>query len=129
VNVALPPIQEDLGFSATGLSWVVNAYTLAFGGLLLLGGRLGDAFGRRRVFGAGVALFTISSLVGGAAPSEAVLVAARAVQGSGAAIAAPSALAILLATFAEGAPRNKALGLSPPCPPRAGRSGCRSAVR
>ena len=111
VNVALPPIQQDLGFSATGLSWVVNAYTLAFGGLLLLGGRLGDAFGRRRAFGAGVALFTISSLVGGAAPSEAVLVAARAVQGAGAAVAAPCALAILMATFAEGAPRNKALGL------------------
>jgi len=111
VNVALPPIQQDLGFSATGLSWVVNAYTLAFGGLLLLGGRLGDAFGRRRVFGAGVALFTLSSLVGGAAPSEAVLVVARAAQGVGAAVAAPSALAILMATFAEGAPRNKALGL------------------
>lgn len=101
VNVALPPIQEDLGFSATGLSWVVNAYTLAFGGLLLLGGRLGDAFGRRRVFGAGVALFTISSLVGGAAPSESVLVAARAVQGVGAAVAAPSALAILISGCAK----------------------------
>ncbi len=111
VNVALPPIQADLGFSATGLSWVVNAYTLAFGGLLLLGGRLGDAFGRRRVFGAGVALFTVSSLVGGAAPSEAVLVVARAAQGVGAAVAAPCALAILMATFAEGAPRNSALGL------------------
>ena len=111
VNVALPPIQEDLGFSPTGLSWVVNAYTLAFGGLLLLGGRLGDAFGRRRAFGAGVALFTISSLAGGAASNEAVLVAARAVQGVGAAVAASCALAILLATFAEGAPRNRALGL------------------
>ena len=111
VNVALPPIRQDLGFTSTGLSWVVNAYALAFGGLLLLGGRLGDAFGRRRVFGAGVALFTLASLVGGAAPSEAVLVSARAAQGVGAAIAAPSALAILLATFAEGAPRNKALGL------------------
>lgn len=65
VNVALPPIQQDLGFSATVLSWVVNAYTLAFGGLLLVGGRLGDVFGRRRVFGAGVTLFTLASLVGG----------------------------------------------------------------
>ena len=72
VNVALPPIQEDLGFTATGLSWVVNAYTLALGGLLLLGGRLGDAFGRRRVFVAGVALFTLASLVGGAAPGAAL---------------------------------------------------------
>ncbi|UJA21646.1 MFS transporter [Thermoleophilia bacterium SCSIO 60948] len=111
VNVALTPIRNDLGFSATGLSWVVNAYALAFGGLLLLGGRLGDVLGRRRVFIAGVALFTISSLVGGVAPSEAILVAARATQGLGAAVAAPSALAILLATFPEGAPRNKALGL------------------
>ena len=111
VNVALPPIRADLGFSATGLSWVVNAYTLAFGGLLLLGGRLSDVLGRRRVFSAGVTLFTLSSFVGGAAPTDAVLVAARATQGVGAAIAAPSALAILLATFAEGAPRNKALGL------------------
>lgn len=128
VNVALPPIQADLGFSATALSWVVNAYTLAFGGLLLLGGRLGDVLGRRRVFFAGVALFTLSSLVGGAAPSEDALVAARATQGAGAAIAAPSALAILLTTFAESAPRNRALG-SRRCRPRAGPSGCCWAAR
>lgn len=129
INVALPPIQRDLGCSATGLSWVVNAYTLAFGGLLLLGGRLGDAYGRRRIFATGVALFTVSSLVGGAAPSELVLVAARAVQGASAAIAAPSALAILLASFAEGAPRNRALGLFSAMSAAGGRSGCWSAER
>jgi MFS family permease len=84
---------------------------LAFGGLLLFGGRLGDVVGRRRVFGAGVTLFTLASLVGGAAPTDTVLSAARAAQSVGAAIAAPTALGILLATFAEGAPRNKALGL------------------
>ncbi len=111
VNLALPSIRTDLGFSATGLAWVSNAYILTFGGLLLLGGRLGDVLGRRRVFATGVSLFTVSSLVGGAASSDTVLVAARAIQGVGAAIAAPSALAILLATFAEGPARNRALGL------------------
>lgn len=111
VNLALPSIKEGLGASTAALAWVVNAYILAFGGLLLLGGRLGDVLGRRRVFIAGVALFTLSSLIGGAASSDTVLITARAVQGIGAAIAAPSALAILLATFVEGRPRNKALGL------------------
>lgn len=111
VNLALPAIRADLGFSATDLAWVSNAYILPFGGLLLLGGRLGDVFGRRRIFMFGVGLFTLASLVGGAAPGEAVLVAARVVQGVGGAIAAPSALAILLATFQEGPARNKALGL------------------
>jgi EmrB/QacA subfamily drug resistance transporter len=111
VNLALPSIADDLGLSATNLAWVANAYILAFGGLLLLGGRLGDVLGRRRVFATGVALFTIASFVGGAASGEALLIGARAVQGVGAAIAAPSALALLLATFDEGVARNKALGL------------------
>jgi EmrB/QacA subfamily drug resistance transporter len=111
VNLALPAIRTELGFSATAVAWVTNSYILAFGGLLLLGGRLGDVLGRRSVFAAGLALFTIASLIGGAAPDQAVIVAARAVQGVGAAIAAPSALAILLATFAEGPARHRALGV------------------
>ena len=111
VNVALPKIQSSLHFSATGLSWVLNAYTLALGGLLLLGGRAGDILGRRRVFAAGVALFTAASLAGGLATSAGWLLAARAVQGVGAAVAAPSTLALLMITFGEGPPRNRALGL------------------
>lgn len=111
VNIALPGIQTGLHFSPTGLSWVINAYTLAFGGLLLLGGRAGDVFGRRRMFLGGVALFTLASLVGGCSTDAAMLVIARAAQGVGAAAAAPSALALLVASFAEGAPRNRALGV------------------
>jgi EmrB/QacA subfamily drug resistance transporter len=111
VNLALPAIRTDLGFSAAAQAWVSNAYILTFGGLLLLGGRLGDLLGRRAVFAAGVALFTVASLVGGAASDPAMIVAARAVQGVGAAAAAPSALAILLITFPEGPARNRALGL------------------
>jgi EmrB/QacA subfamily drug resistance transporter len=111
VNLALPSIRASLDFSATGLAWVSNAYILVFGSLLLLGGRLGDMFGRRRVFVWSLALFTLASLVGGAAPSSAVLIGARSLQGVGAAGMAPSALAILVATFAEGNARNRALGL------------------
>ena len=111
VNLALPVIQRGLDFTSTGLAWVSNSYIMVFGGLLLLGGRLGAMLGRRRVFFAGVALFTIASLVGGAAPTAGVLVAARAIQGVGAAASAPSALAILVSIFDEGPARNRALGL------------------
>lgn len=109
--LALPSIQADLGTSTSGLAWISNGYILAFGGLLLLGGRLGDVLGRRRVLLSGITLFTVASLIGGAAPSVEVLIAARVVQGIGAALAAPSGLAVLLATFAEGPARNRALGV------------------
>src|SRR3954464_15262523 len=111
VNVALPSIQDALGFSADGLQWVINAYTLTFGGLLMLGGRTADLLGRRRMFIAGLALFSGASLVCGLATSEATLIAARAIQGVGAAIISPAALSILTTTFDEGAERNKALGI------------------
>src|SRR6516225_3728613 len=111
VNVALPHIQRALGFSGSGLEWVVNAYALAFGGLLLLGGRAGDLFGRRRMFVAGLVLFSAASLAGGLATSQAWLLAARAVQGAGAAIVAPAALALIATTFPEGPPRNRAMGV------------------
>ncbi|WP_034648786.1 MFS transporter [Cellulomonas sp. HZM] len=110
VNVALPDMQRALGFTPTGLSWVLNAYTLAFGGLLLLGARAGDIVGRKRVLLAGISLFTLSSLVGGFAESTTVLLLARAAQGVGAAFAAPSALALLMARFPEGRERARALG-------------------
>ena len=110
VNVALPHIQNALGFSGTGLEWVVNGYTLAFGGLLLLGGRR-DILGRRRVFIAGIILFSLASLLGGFATTQAWLLAARAVQGAGAAIVAPSALALISTTFPEGPPRTRAMGI------------------
>ncbi len=109
VNVALPSIQRSLHFSAAGLTWVVNAYTLAFGGLLLLGGRAGDILGHRRVFLAGVALFTLASLAGGFATSPEWLLAARAAQGSGAAFAGPASLALIATTFEEGPRRARAL--------------------
>ncbi|MFI6579527.1 MFS transporter [Embleya sp. NPDC050493] len=110
VNIALPDMRRALGFSPTGLTWIVNAYTLAFGGLLLLGGRAGDILGRRRVFLAGIALFTVASLVGGFADSAGMLLAARAVQGVGAAFAAPGTLALLNTNF-EGPARARALGI------------------
>ncbi|GLF97738.1 MFS transporter [Streptomyces yaizuensis] len=110
VNIALPHIQSALGFSTTDLSWVVSAYTLAFGGLLLLGGRAGDILGRRRVFLAGIALFALASLLGGLAQSPGHLLAARALQGAGAAVAAPTSLALISTTFAEGPARNRAFG-------------------
>jgi len=111
VNVALPHIQEDLGFSTSTLSWVLNAYILTFGGFLLLGARAGDLFGRRRVFLVGIAIFTISSLLGGLAPSAWALLGARALQGVGAALAAPSALSLLTTAFADGPERVRAIGL------------------
>jgi EmrB/QacA subfamily drug resistance transporter len=111
VLVALPSIQADLGFSEQGLQWVLSAYALTFGGLLLLGGRAADLLGRRRVFMVGVAAFTLASLVCGLAWSPGALIAARAVQGIGAAIMTPTALSIISTTFPEGAERNKALGI------------------
>ena len=111
VNVALPHIQLSLGLSASGLSWVLNIYILTFGGLLLLGARAGDLLGRRRVFLTGIALFTVSSLVGGLADTGWMLLAARAVQGIGAALAAPTALSLLTTAFAEGSARVRAIGL------------------
>jgi EmrB/QacA subfamily drug resistance transporter len=111
VNVALPAIQQDLGFSQQNLQWIVSAYALTFGGFLLLGGRAADLFGRRRVFTAGLGLFVLASLVGGLAQLQWVLVTARAFQGLGAAIVSPAALSILTTTFGEGAERNRALSI------------------
>ncbi|HUB74514.1 MAG TPA: MFS transporter [Solirubrobacteraceae bacterium] len=111
VNVALPSIGAHLHFSRDDLTWVVNAYTLTFGGFLLLGGRLADRLGRRRMFMLGLVVFSLASLVGGLAQSEAWLILARAVQGLGAAIVSPAALSIITTTFAEGAERNRALGI------------------
>jgi len=111
VNVAMPSIGTALSFSQENLSWVVNAYVLTFGGFLLLGGRLADLLGRRRVFMSGLVLFAFASLVGGFADSEGMLIAARAVQGLGAAILSPAALSIITTTFTDGAERNKALGV------------------
>jgi len=111
VNIALPSIARGLHFSAPSLSWVLNAYTLTFGGLLLLGGRAGDILGRRRVFIAGIALFTAASLAGGLATSAPWLLAARAAQGVGGAIASPAVLALITASFAEGRERTRAIGI------------------
>ena len=111
VNVALPSIKLDLGFSQENLQWVISAYALFFGGFLLLGGRLADILGRRRIFIVGLVLFTVSSLAAGLAWSEGSLIAARAFQGLGAAIISPAALSILTTTFAEGKERNIALGV------------------
>ena len=111
VNVALPSIKTDLGFSSASLQWVVSAYAIFFGGTLLLGGRIGDLLGRRRVFIAGLALFSASSLRCGLAWSEASLIAFRGIQGLGGALLAPAALALLMTTFAEGHERNRALGI------------------
>jgi EmrB/QacA subfamily drug resistance transporter len=111
VNVALPAIGSHLHFARADLSWVVNAYTLTFGGFLLLGGRLSDLLGRRRMFMLGLVLFSLASFAGGIAQSEGWLIAARAVQGLGAAIVSPAALSIITTTFAEGAERNRALGI------------------
>ena len=111
VNVALPSIQSDLGFSQENLQWVISAYALVFGGFLLLGGRAADVLGRRRIFLVGVIVFTLASLLAGLAWSEASLIGARAFQGLGAAIISPAALSILSTTFAEGRERNVALGV------------------
>jgi MFS family permease len=111
VNIALPHIQASLHFSATSLSWVLTGYTLTSGGLLLLGGRAGDILGRRRTFVAGIGLFTLASLVGGLAGDAGVLVAARAVQGVGGALASPAVLALIVTSFPEGRERTRALGI------------------
>ncbi len=111
VNVALPSVQRALHFSATDLEWVVNGYALAFGGLLLLGGRAGDLYGRRRMFVIGVLLFAAGSFAGGLATTSTWLIAARVIQGAGGAIVAPTALSLIADTFQEGAARNRALGV------------------
>jgi MFS family permease len=111
VNVALPSIKSDLGFSDTGLQWVITAYAILFGGTLLLGGRLADLLGRRSMFVAGLALFAASSLLCGFAWSSGSLVGFRALQGLGGALLAPAALSLLMTTFAEGRERNRALGI------------------
>jgi MFS family permease len=111
VNVALPAIRSSLGFSQTGLQWVVNAHTLTFAGFLLLGGRAADLYGRRRVFLIGLCIFTASSLVGGLAQNQAMLVTARAVQGFGGAILSPATLTILITTFTDPRARARALGI------------------
>jgi EmrB/QacA subfamily drug resistance transporter len=111
VNVALPSIGRALSFSQNDLSWVVNAYTLTFGGFLLLGGRLADLMGRRRMFMLGLVVFSLASLAGGVAQSEPWLIAARAAQGLGGAIVSPAALSIITTTFADGEERNRALGV------------------
>jgi EmrB/QacA subfamily drug resistance transporter len=111
VNVALPSIGKDLNFSQNNLSWVVNAYTLVFGGFLLLGGRLADLLGPRRMFIGGLGLFAVASLAGGLAQSELWLIIARAVQGLGAALVSPAALSLVTTTFREGSERNTALGV------------------
>jgi len=111
VNIALPHIQNALHFSGSNLEWVVNAYTLAFGGLLLLGGRSGDLLGRRRIFIAGILLFSMASLAGGFATDQTWLLTARAIQGIGAAFAAPTALSLIAVTFPEGPPRNRAMAV------------------
>src|SRR5437667_8893402 len=111
VNVALPSIKTDLHFSQENLQWVITAYAILFGGVLLLGGRLADLFGRRRLFVAGLVVFAISSLLSGLAWSEASLIGFRALQGLGGALLAPAALSILMTTFPEGRERNTALGI------------------
>src|SRR6266700_7849794 len=111
VNVALPSIKSDLGFSETGIQWVITAYAILFGGTLLLGGRLADLLGRRRMFVAGLALFAASSLLCGIAWSSGSLIGFRALQGLGGALLAPAALSLLMTTFAEGRERNRALGI------------------
>src|SRR3954449_13099482 len=111
VNVALPSIGNALDFSQDNLSWVVNAYTLFFGGFLLLGGRLADLLGRRKIFMTGLVLFALASLLGGLAQSDTWLIAARAAQGMGAALISPAALSLVTTIFSEGTERNRALGV------------------
>src|SRR4051812_13689561 len=111
VNVALPSIETDLSFSPASLQWVISAYAIPFGGFLLLGGRLADIVGGRRVFSLGVAIFTVASILSGFAWSESALIAFRALQGFGGALFVPAALSLLMTTFAEGAERNLALGI------------------
>src|SRR5215217_8631887 len=123
VNVALPSIEHELGFSAQNLQWVVSGYVLTYGGFLLLGGRAADFFGRRRILLGGLVLFTIASLVGGAAQADELLIAARLAQGIGAAMMSPAALAILTTTFTNPRERNIALGAWAAMPGLAGAAG------
>src|SRR5213592_2533591 len=111
VNVALPSIRQDLNFSQTSLAWVVNAYLLTYGGFLLLGGRLGDLFGGRRLFLAGITLFTAASLVCGLSTTQGMLIAARSVQGLGGAVASAVSLSLMMGLFTEPAERAKAMGI------------------
>src|SRR5712692_4981884 len=111
VNVALPSIGADLGFSQTSLAWVVNAYLLTFGGFLLLGGRLGDLYGHRRLFLAGITLFTLASLGCGLSTTQGLLVAARAIQGLGGAVVSAVALSLIMNLFTEAGERAKAMGV------------------
>src|ERR671915_724258 len=111
VNVALPSIKEDLGFSDSTLAWVVNGYLLTFGGFLLLGGRLGDLFGHRRLFLAGIVLFTLASLACGLAGSQEFLIGARAVQGLGGAVVSAVALSLMMTLFTEPAEHPKGMGI------------------
>src|SRR5215208_7771537 len=111
VNVALPSIQRDLDMSEANLQWIINAYTLVFGGFLLLGGRAGDLLGRKRLFLFGLVVFTIASLLDGLSQTSGMLIGSRALQGLGAAFISPAALAIITTTFEEGAERAKALGV------------------
>ncbi len=110
-NIALPSIQRDLSVSSATLPWIINAYILAFGGLLLFGGRVGDLFGRRRVFRVGLVVFTLASLLGDLGASAEQLIAARGFQGIGAALASPNALALIATTFPMGKPRNSAMAV------------------
>ena len=111
VNIALPYIQADLDISSANLTWVVTGYALAFGSLLLLGGRLGDLYGRRRIFMIGLIIFGVASLLGGLATNEGLLLAARGLQGLGAALASPAALALIATTFPAGPQRNRAFAV------------------
>src|SRR4026208_1209090 len=130
VTVALPSIKTDLHFSETSLQWVITAYSIFFGGVLLLGGRLADLLGRRRLFVIGLALFTVSSLLDGLAWSEGSLIAFRSLQGLGAALLSPAALSILTTTFRAGRQRNLALGIWGAASGSGGAGGvlCRGAV-
>jgi MFS family permease len=120
VNIALPSIQRELGVEALHLPWVVNAYILAFGALLLLGGRIGDLWGRRRTLQLGIAIFVLASFAGGLGQNAEVLIIARAAQGLGAAMAAPNALALISTTFTDRKMRDRALSLyGGGCPPSA----------
>src|ERR1044071_3212671 len=110
-NIALPSIQRDLGVSVFTLSWIVNAYILAFGGLLLFGGRVGDLYGRKKIFNTGLIIFTLASLLGGFSPNGALLIASRGLQGIGAALTAPNALALIATNFPVGKSRNKAMAV------------------
>lgn len=125
IGVALPAMQRDLGFSASGLSWIFNAYVIAFGGLLLLGGRLGDLLGARRIFASGFAILTAASPLAGLAHSQDMLLAGRALQGVGAALIAPSALTIIMRLFGhDGAELGKAFGFWGPRLPQAAPLAC-----